>query len=300
MTHAFATSIKFALAFWLCMAGQLLAAPGQTTPFAERLYARQIETYVYLLRNRDVADSVKDKLRERFHVFALECWLAAKEEPANCPPKWRNLIRGMLHSEAKDVHYFNDPLSVLPLFRNGVLSGPVAAPPVTGLELDGLTEGGYKQMLQGFQLAYFDFNTTFASDAPPSDLFQLNQGNAPADQWSSITNTLSGKKWSWLRADRLPWDLRNNPFQAFATLPSKAKTYFLPAFLRMCEAEPEQMPDLWKRLLMFLSSDTSDAAEVRSQLNDRQKQCVTAFFSWFGHGPEVSVALDKFQRKLSH
>ena len=72
---------------------------------------------------------------------------------------------------------------------------------------------------------------------------------------------------------------QKEPFTAFALLTPDAQAYFLPAFIRMCEREPEMFEGLGRSLLGYLTSAAKPSSELRSRLTERQKAGIAAFFN---------------------
>ena len=242
------------------------------------LFAKQIELYTYLLKSPEVADALRGKFKEGFHRFAFEYWLLCRTNQAVSSPRWRGYIRNILHREAKDGSHFKDPASLLPFFKDGKLIYSIGIVPVKGLATDDLSERSYRALVEGFQSSFSDFADAFPPDPIPSLAAILPPGIDPASDKAEVARSVASRRWRVLGRDTLPVRFQKNPIDAFRLLTTTAKLYYLPAFLRMYEKEPEIVPDLPGKLLEAIASVSEHSTELRSKMSDTQKLCLLSFF----------------------
>jgi len=294
-----ATSVlRKAVAVWLLLAlcGSVSAA-GKVITERDWLFAKQIDLYTYLLNFTQISDPSRDKLQEGFHRFAFEYWLLCRTNPASASPWWRYHLRRMLHREASNQRYFNDPAALLPFFKDGKPVPSQIVAPVTGLDLVGLSERDYIGLVKGFQSTFFDATNAFpVNPIPPAS----EMAGEKTEEHLELANRLSRKTWPLTGRQHLPVEYRDDPLGAFRLLSVTGRVYYLPAFLIMCESDADRIGDFPRKLLAELVADTPEAIELRSRLTDAQRKCITAFFDdWFRGNDKVYASLKKLGKLLA-
>lgn len=267
-----------AVAVWLALALSLpVLAADNSRDERDWLFGKQIELYNYLLRGVEIANPLRENLQGGFHRFAFEYWLLCRTNPTADSPWWRYQVRQMLHREARNQRFFNDPAFLRPFFKDGKLVPSVFVSPVAGLELLGLSETNYVALVEGFQSTFFDATNVFpVNPIPPASAIAGGQ----TEEHLQLAELISRKTWLLMR---LPVSYQDNPFAAFQLLSATGRAYYLPAFLFMCEKDSDRVGDLPNKLLAELVADSPQSVELRSKLTSAQKKSIVAFFEdWFG------------------
>jgi hypothetical protein len=244
----------------------------------EFLFSEQISTYYFVLTYPGTSVDLKETMQRHLNRFAFEGWLEERRDPSACSLKWHSYIRDLLHRQAEHEGAFRDPLKLFPYFdKDGELiqSAPWY-PPVTG-GITNLTYHSYKTLADEFGLAYFDFAKVFPPKLPPGGVFTEVSPQVSADLWEYLTNRLAGKEWRMLRVDTLKVDLEN-PVTSFDCMPLRAKTYFFPAYLLMCEREEGPVQDLPVHLLEALVGEAPENVRLRASFTIEQRKYIVAFF----------------------
>ena len=142
--------------------------------------------------------------------------------------------------------------------------------------------------MDDFQRTFFDMRQVFPPVPIPGSSLVVDPTNQSDNgARAKLKDLLRNKQWPSLRADKLPWMLQEKPSQAYDMLTPAGAAYFLPAFLRMCEMEPERARGVPDALVSKLCGDSEDSKELRSLLSEMQKRCIVAFFDGWHKGADT-------------
>ena len=242
------------------------------------LLARNVELYMTVLQDRDVPTLFKERIKAQLHRFAFEYWLKGRNGSKAKSLYWHGQIRRLLSQEGKSPRLIKDPLLLATNFVNGKISNLHVTVPVANLDLTELKQVDYQKLASEFGDAFCDFGDFFPVAPFEQSNFVVSADGTLNPNQTLLLKYLKGKSWRVLAKDRLPISYQKEPFTAFAMLTRDAQAYFLPAFLRMCEREPELTADLLKSLSNSWKKNLRPESDFRSKLTERQKACVAAFF----------------------
>ena len=111
---------------------------------------------------------------------------------------------------------------------------------------------------------------------------------------------LEGRTWPLTTYDKLPSRCQNDLKGSFGSLSSEGQAYYLPAFLIMCERNPERVGEFPNWLMRTLASGSSESVELRSKLTPEQSMCILTFFEdWCGREPAKSAVLRQLRKRLT-
>ena len=152
-------------------------------------------------------------------------------------------------------------------------------------------------MVSRFQLVFFGSTNVFpVNPIPPSSMIVAGR----TDDHLEIAGEIGGKPWRLVGQDSLPIRFQQDPFHVFQLLNLAGRLYYLPAFLRMCEREPEGVGRLPENLLVEFTSDSTLANDLRSRLNDEQKRCILVFFEeWFKNNSDKAASLNDLRKRCA-
>lgn len=261
------------------------------------LLSRQMDIYLTMFREKNLDPKDRLLLQESFHTFAFDYWLAARSGHEVGTPVWRYYIRRMLHQDAKNDDMYNDPLKLTSLLASGKL--PVAdLPSWHWFYTNTMNETSYKQLVSGFHNAFADLRAVFPTNSVPSDV--LEESNALSAETMQLKRYLARQTWPRVGLDVLPSAFQSDPQAAFDKLTPEAKTYYLPAFMGMCERQPDKTKDLPNSLAEELADKKSaSSAKLRALLTHDQKEALLGFFEeWYKDGPSGPISSGRLRKVL--
>jgi hypothetical protein len=160
------------------------------------LIANEIENYIYLLRSSDIPPPVQEKFKEKFNRFAFEYWVACQTDRSAHSTKCHNYIREMLHRDAKNEKYLNDPAMLLPFFKDGKLIASLGIVPTRGIDYERITLGEYQAKVKEFKSAFQDFTEIFPLDPKPGNPLRSPMEIPSPVLQNALTELFAAGKWN--------------------------------------------------------------------------------------------------------
>jgi len=263
---------------------------------ADWLFDRYIDITDHLVIDSNIGESERKNYKILLYQFAFDYWLISRTNQIAAPFHWRGRIRALLH-RVNNPERFADPAGIASSF---ITHGETNLEPLL-TDLPGMhriTVTQYHDLVELFDLAFADFLAVFPPNPPPTNIAvfaspELEQRAGPfakiefqGSRWTSVHLEVLGPH-RVLDSDgayKLEHRYDDMPVEVFRALAPKAQAYYLPAFLRFCDRDPNRSQGVPSALLEQLTGISKESEALRIQLNPMQKRAIVAYFeAWCIH-----------------
>jgi hypothetical protein len=263
-------------------------------PDADWLFKNYIDLRDELLTDPQINKSQREQNEIEFCQFAFDYWLISRTNQTAAPLHWRGRIRQLLRL-VKNPERFRDPAGIASSFiTQGKTNSEVLLTDLPGMHR--ITFAQYHDLVERFGLAFADFYVVFPSDPPTNTAVfatpELKRRVGPfaklefkgSPRWPAVHLEMLGPPLV-LDSDGVYKREQGSfatPSEVFMALEPKAQAYYLPAFLRFCEREPDRSEGILSVLLEQLTGRSKDSETLRAHLSPLQKEVIVAYFeNWY-------------------
>jgi hypothetical protein len=102
---------------------------------SEWIYMRHVDMYLYFIRHADINDKERALVRKKAYELFFQYWILHRSDHAICPPvpKFEEYFSRLVKNDVMKFVDADDPLSIKPLYKDGMCQNSKILPQVEGL-----------------------------------------------------------------------------------------------------------------------------------------------------------------------